>query len=290
MSQSLKNKLRYISACAIKTLRSRDFACPSCMNKHSVIVDRIWLFTSLRRCDACKLLYRAPTTSAQENAAFYQTEYQQGVTTDLPTDQELVALVRAQFAGHEKNYDSYLDVLRALGKPDAKLLDFGCSWGYGSYQLARAGYAVDAYEISKPRAEYARTKLNVSTKQLAELEHGTYDIFFSAHVIEHVPSVSKMITLGMQCLKPDGLFIAFTPNGSDASRARNPEAWHKQWGLVHPQFIDDAYLRHQFQNMPLLVATTPYPLEQIAQWPRAAQPFITNAQGGELMFAAQKRA
>ena len=42
-----------------------------------------------------------------------------------------------------------------------ELLDFGCSWGYGSFQLKKQGYKVYSYEISKPRSNYAKTKLNI---------------------------------------------------------------------------------------------------------------------------------
>ena len=291
MSRLLINKLRYFRSSAIKALLGRGYACPSCGDVHSSTIDRKWLVTSLRRCVGCKLLYRMPTTSVEENEAFYQSDYEQGFTTDMPSDQELAILMTSQFEGHEKNYNGYIAVLRALGvKTGAKVFDFGCSWGYGSYQLAQAGFTVDAFEISRPRAEHARSKLGVPIRSITDSEHGAYDVFFSAHVIEHVPSVSDMIELGMRYLKPGGLFIAFTPNGSATFRTCDFGSWHTLWGLVHPQLIDEEYLLHRFSGTPLIVTSSTYPISQIAHWDRSTRPLITSLEGVELMFAVQKYA
>ena len=252
-------------------------------------VDRKWLVTALRRCAQCKLLYRAPTTSVEENAAFYQSEYEQGATTDMPSDAALAHLIATKFAGHERNYDAFVSVLRALGVgQEDKVFEFGCSWGYGSFQLAQAGYSVDAFEISKPRAEFAREKLGVSLKSRAEVKAGAYDVFFSSHVIEHVPSVAEMIEFGMRSLKPGGLFVAFTPNGSASFRSVLPNNWHKSWGLVHPQLIDEVFLMRNFSSVPLIITSSPHPLQSFSNWKRTALSEVVSLEGAELFFAIQK--
>src|SRR5687768_14606475 len=96
-------------------------------------VDRKYLVTTLRRCRRCQLLFRAPTSTHEEQEAFYQEEYQQGFTTDLPDERTLSAYLTSEFRGGEKDYTAYLRVLDALGVlPGQRLFDFGCSWGYGS--------------------------------------------------------------------------------------------------------------------------------------------------------------
>lgn len=286
---SFINKLGYFHSSASKLLLGKGRACPSCGEVRSAKIGRKWLVTSLRRCAECKLLYRTPTTSAQENESFYQSDYAQGITTDMPSAQELASLIKTQFSGHEKNYGGYIEVLLALGvETGAKVFDFGCSWGYGSYQLAQAGFKVDAFEISQARAVYARSKLGVHVRPITNLENGGYDVFFSAHVIEHVPSVSDMVELGMRCLKPGGLFIAFTPNGSDTFRAYDFRSWNRLWGHVHPQLIDEEYLLHHFPGSPLIITSSTHPISQISQWNRSTRPLITSLKGVELMFAVQK--
>jgi 2-polyprenyl-3-methyl-5-hydroxy-6-metoxy-1,4-benzoquinol methylase len=286
---SYTNKLKYFQTSALKTALRKGFDCPSCGEIRSAKMDGKWIVTALRRCSACKLLYRTPTTSAEENAEFYQTSYQQGFTTDLPSEKELKELLATRFADHEKNYHRYLQILTALGaKPGMKLFDYGCSWGYGSYQLAQAGFSVEAYEISKPRAEYARTKLNVSIQAPSALEYGVFDIFFSSHVIEHVPNVESMILSGMKYLRPGGLFIAFTPNGSKQFRDRSFASWHKLWGLVHPQLIDEEYLLSRFSSSPIMITSSVHSLEHISRWDRSSRPHVADLTGDELMFCVQK--
>lgn len=283
------SNLRYFVTSLKKTLLRKGHACPSCGSDGNGLVDQKWLVTALRRCSNCKLLYRTPTTSETESEQFYQSAYRQGFTTDVPAKSELRRLTESNFSGHEKDYAPYVAVLKALKIPDGcRLFDFGCSWGYGSYQLARAGFHVDAYDVSRPRLDYARSELNVSVKDLGEIESGAYDVFFSAHVIEHVPSVSKMIELGLRCLRPGGLFVAFTPNGSLPFQTRNPWNWHKLWGSHHPQLLDDTFVLARFPDTPLVITSSPHPTPLIEQWTRR-DTLITDLSGLELMFAAVNR-
>lgn len=291
MSASLQRSLRYFRASAWKRFRGVGKECPSCGSQNSELVQRKWFVTSLQRCRECQLLFRTPTTTAEENKSFYQVDYQQGFTTEMPSDADLDRLKASRFAGTEKNYDEYVAVLVALGvKAGGRVFDFGCSWGYGSYQLAQAGFDVDAFEISRPRAEYARSKLGVRIRAIDEARLGEYDAFFSAHVIEHVPSVEEMIQTGMRYLRPGGLFVALTPNGSFTYRSANERGWRQLWGLVHPQLIDDRYLVHRFAKSPLLVTSCPHPVKEIAEWNRIETPAILGLNGYELMFATPRLA
>ena len=293
---TLTGKLRYLGGCVLKVLRGQGRACPSCGGLVSEVLDRKAWVLAFRRCAGCQLLFRAPTTSAAENEAFYQTAYQQGFTTDLPSEQELQLLLESRFEGHDKNYAGYIAVLRALGVPQgAREFDFGCSWGYGSWQLAQAGFAVEAFEISRPRAEFAHTRLGVQMRQPEALPEGGYDVFFSAHVIEHVPSVAAMLELGLRLLKPGGLFVCFTPNGSLSFRRRNSQAWHLMWGEAHPQLIDEVLLTLRWPSLPLLLTSAPlhqperpHPLAEIAAWNRRAQPVVSTLDEVELMSAVDK--
>jgi len=84
-------------------------------------------------------MFRTPTTNPEENARFYRTDYVQEFTTDLPDRELLDRLKTTAFKGTEKDYAGYIEVLSALGlERGSKVLDFGCSWGYGSWQLAEA--------------------------------------------------------------------------------------------------------------------------------------------------------
>lgn len=279
--------LRYLRLCLIKTILSRGFQCPSCGSIGGSALDRKYLVTSLRRCLNCSLLYRTPTTTETENAKFYQSSYEESTTTSLPSDKELQALKMENFSSLSTSYQGYIEVIRALtGGSNGRLMDFGCSWGYGSYQLQRAGFSVEAFEISESRARYAREKLNVKTVQLGEIPCESFDVFFSGHVIEHVPSVESMIALGERALRPGGLFIAFTPNGSSAHRKLNPLGWHRSWGGVHPQLLDDEYIGRMSERRSIIAATSPYPHEEMRTWD--GRPRTLSMDGHELMIAFRK--
>ncbi|OYW74775.1 MAG: hypothetical protein B7Z37_16405 [Verrucomicrobia bacterium 12-59-8] len=294
MLQRLRNKTGYLLSSMGKRLAGGHRNCPSCGAAPAEQLDQKWLVTTFCRCARCRLLYRIPTSDARENEAFYQEDYTEGFTTDLPSTAEIQELIATRFANSEKNYAHYLAVLHALGvSQGARLFDYGCSWGYGSHQLAAAGYEVDAFEISRPRAAYARSQLGVSMPAMDQLAPASYDVFFSAHVIEHVPSSSAMIALGMRLLKPGGLFVCFCPNGSLTFRQRAPRDWHLMWGQSHPQLIDEVFLQQAFPHQPLLLHSAPLlhwnapvHLQAVTDWQQQPGAKLGSLDHVELLFVA----
>lgn len=279
------DKLAYFFGSAFKTLTGKGRKCPYCGGLASDRVDRKWLVTTLRRCRFCRLLFRAPASTVGENARLYRKRYREGFTTRMPAEAELSALLKSGFRGHEKDYGPYLRVLEALGAPSGgRLVDFGCSWGYGSYQLRAAGYRVEAYEISPSRARYAREKLGLQVRPEPDFPPGSYDIFFSAHVIEHVQSVSEMLAAGLAALKRGGIFLAFTPNADIARGDRRGR--HRMWGYVHPQVLDGEFLR-AFPSPALLAASSPYDADFLRAWDGRSRKF-GRLDGPELLLALRK--
>ena len=279
-------KIKYFGESALKRAKAQPVACPSCGGLESELVDRKYLVTELRKCRTCKLLFRYPTDSASENFDFYQHDYTQGFTTDCPDDAALSELVHAGFVDSDRDYSSYVEILRALRVPgDAKVIEFGASWGYGVWQFARAGYEASGFEISRPRARYAREKLGVqvfdSTSEIKEKA----DVFFSSHVLEHVPSIHKAISLARELVHPNGLFVALTPNGSTEFRQQNPSDFHKLWNRVHPNFVTAEFYQHLFEGQSLLLGSSPHDLHKISEWGRRGR-MILSLGGIELLCIA----
>ena len=261
-------KLSYLAKTLSKQFKKSAYWCPNCGEKNSFVIERKYFITSLRRCGRCGIMYRAPSDSISDNEKFYNDDYEQGFTTDMPDELSLRTMLEDNFKAGEKDYSYYISVIDMLGyKAGCRLFDFGCSWGYGSYQLAKAGFDVQSFEISIPRARYAEEKLGVSLiKSFDEWSNqsenkGTFDIFFSSHVIEHVPSPSKMIASAKKLLKPGGLFIAFHPNGSLGSRAANPE-WSKLWGEVHPNYLDSEFYDQALAEWPRMYGSSPVYIDE----------------------------
>jgi 2-polyprenyl-3-methyl-5-hydroxy-6-metoxy-1,4-benzoquinol methylase len=283
-------KIAYFWRSLSKQFTNERFRCPSCGCMKSDVVDRKFLVTQLRRCANCQLMYRTPTDDPATNASFYENEYTQGFTTDVPSDEALIDLRKQNFAGSEKDYSYYIGVLTQLGlRPGARIFDYGCSWGYGSYQLAQAGFEVVSFEVAPSRKRYAVERLGVRTvddmEQVISERADYFDCFFSAHVVEHVPSPAQAFDYAMRLSKRGGLFVSFTPNGSQAHRAVAP-GWRALWGEVHPNFIDDVFLDSNFRRSPRAVGSSPVTNASLAEEPQLRR--LNKLEGGELFFAARK--
>jgi 2-polyprenyl-3-methyl-5-hydroxy-6-metoxy-1,4-benzoquinol methylase len=286
----MKSKLDYFATASRKFLTRTGMACPNCGTAETGTVATKYIVTRLVRCGGCKLLFRTPTISKEENEAFYQRTYTQGFTTDLPHDEELRRYLHDGFPA-EKNYSRYLDIVTAAtGDTQRRLFDFGCSWGYGSYQFMQGGFEVEAFEISRPRAAYARDKLGVKIHEGISTVTGEFDVFFSSHVLEHVPAVQEAIDFAFNILAPGGVFIAVTPNGSTDFKTRDPLAWHKFWGMVHPNLLDVEFYSHAFAESSYFLASDPYLRADISNWKdQPGQTIADVGRGAELLVIAKSR-
>lgn len=263
-------KIDYLINSLTKKILSVGDECPSCGANHAKILERKFLVTDLRRCDKCKLLYRTPTTTSQENFSFYQKTYRQGLTTDLPTNSRLQEWKENNFVGCPKNYDRYIYLLKLLKiESGAKILDYGCSWGYGSFQLGTNGYDVTGFEISQPRCNYAKEKLGVNATSSLEQIQDKFDIIFSSHVIEHLPSVSQYLEWANKHLVNGGYLVTICPNGSDEFRSSSPASYSKLWGFYHPQMLDEQFYTNYFGGSSLLLSCR-LDDPQIETWDRKA--------------------
>lgn len=290
----MTDRLSYLRRMVTDRILQRNLSCPNCGSPSSTLVDRKYVVTELRRCTSCRLMFRSPTDTPEFNNEFYNAEYEQGFTTELPNDDELQRLKESRFVGSPKDYSLYWSILRQIKlRPNARLFDFGCSWGYGAWQMQQAGFEVWATEVSIPRRRYASKRLGVRViEDVGQFVtdpgiDGSFDCFFSAHVLEHVPAPSEVFALAARLLKPGGLFISFTPNGCAQHRAVSV-AWSKLWGSVHPNFIDDEFLDRSFSEAPRLITSTSSESEWLTKLifpPTGSARF--DLERGELLFAAR---
>jgi SAM-dependent methyltransferase len=285
------SRLNYLWRSVVSRFSPARHVCPNCGSAKNSLVSRKYIVTELRRCAGCYLLFRTPTDDPTKNQRYYEHEYSQGFTTDMPSDEKLATLIQNNFAGTEKSWDYYNGILKQLGLcRGERVFDFGCSWGYGSYQMAAAGYGVVALEVSPTRRRYAEQKLGVVMVQDAESAvrdpnlAGTFACFFTAHVLEHVPNPKVVFNLAAKLLRPGGLFVSFTPNGSLHAKAAWA-GWNKAWGEVHPNFIDDRFLNRAFEDSPRVIGSSPVSRVELPS--DAVLKRLNELTGPELFFAAQ---
>jgi 2-polyprenyl-3-methyl-5-hydroxy-6-metoxy-1,4-benzoquinol methylase len=108
-------------------------------------------------------------------------------------------------------------------------------------------------------------------------------VFFSAHVIEHLPNPNLLWEAAKHTLKSDGVVVLFMPNGDPMREHVDSSAYHQVWGKVHPLLVSAKALHamagaHGFSGH---AYSPPYDLEKIGR----GQPGHLN--GDELLYIAR---
>ena len=87
--------------------------------------------------------------SPQAMSDFYDVGYSEpGRATELPDEKRLSELLETGFKGSEADFTYTSSILRALKVPlNGRLLDFGASWGYASWQFARVDLMSDRLKL-----------------------------------------------------------------------------------------------------------------------------------------------
>ncbi len=230
-------------------------SCPVCGDQNSSTVDNKLTF-SLNRCSGCGLLYRYPYESQNELDTFYQSEYTQaGLTTDLPDDTSLQGYLDVGFANTEKDFSRVVSLLQALNLTAGhRVLDYGANWGYCTWQLRRAGYDAQAYELSRPRAAFGR-KLGVEIHTSFDVLPEGFDASYSSHVLEHTADPKAAIEMQLAKVRGQGFVVAHTPNGSEERRRIDPTGFHLHWGRVHPVLLSAEFVAKSFPHLPWFVSS-----------------------------------
>ncbi len=269
MSLGRAERVGYFVWAASRSLSNRDRACPGCGSSRTHLVRRKYVVTTLWECSFCSLRFRMPKDDAEGPEAYYQRSYSEGFTTDCPSDAHLSVLLSTKFIGSPKDFGGYIAVLRASGLADGdKILDFGCSWGYGSWQLQQAGFRVYSYDISRPRAEYARAKLGCRVLDSPRHLPERVRCMFSSHVIEHLARPDLIWEIASTVLTEDGVIVSFCPNGAPAREfVAGRRRYDSLWGKVHPLMITPRFLkaRSASHGYSACAYSTPYSLDDIAQ-------------------------
>lgn len=257
--------------------------CVVCGSLDGKRIDRKW-FHSLIECQNCGVLFRFPSESPEKMAQFYAQGYSEpGLTTQLPDDDALSNLLERGFKGSEKDFTYHTAVLKAVGAPEnGRLLDYGANWGYASWQFARSGFDVTSYEISKERANFGK-KLGIDIHtDIATVGDG-FDVVYSSHVMEHTPNPKESIDEQLALVRPGGLVVAHTPNGSAAHREAAVKSFNRLWGLAHPVLLTKEFVQHVAGPRPYLITSDDRP-EMVSQWDGQSQ-MVGDLSGGGLFFA-----
>jgi 2-polyprenyl-3-methyl-5-hydroxy-6-metoxy-1,4-benzoquinol methylase len=269
-----------------------DKRCPYCNSQMTRLDARKCIVLELRQCDNCGLRFRWPKQTTEFSEKFYQSSYKEGTyTTDLPDKETLDKYIASGFVGSPKDFSSSIGVLKGL-LPQGRVLDYGCSWGYGTYQLKRAGFEAVGFEISKPRAQEGRKALGVeivdTLQNLDEMSSASFDGIYASHVLEHLQSLREVFAFFARVLKPNGIAMVLVPNCGGKMARELGTGWGSMIGEKHTLALDADFFR---KNMPhfgfqVLTLSEPYELSQVEGALRRTSSLP--ADGQELMVVARR--
>jgi SAM-dependent methyltransferase len=204
----------------------------------------------------------------------------------------LAALVGRNFRGTDKDFAEKIAVLHELC-PRGRVLDFGCSWGYGVAQLNARGYQTIGFDVSAPRAAYGRARLGVeildSYESLDRIPAASFDAIFSNHVLEHLPTPRTAFERFSRLLRPQGILVAFVPNADGAAARLLGSAWgplvcERHTVALDRHFVEASLPRHGFE---VHITSDPYRPREIL---RSLDAGVSSEQvdGDELLVVARR--
>ena len=219
---------------SILTFQSK--ACPYCKNRSTNYIGRNAPISQVRRCGECNLMFRWPKQTEKFNKLFYQLNYiKQAAPIQLPSPDEVKRLLASNFADHYTHLGVKLDIVKQF-KTSGRLLVFGANWGYEVAQFCKAGFDAVGYEVSAPRATFARNNLNVQVFPEFDSIHKQkpYDVIYTSHTLEHLPTPEIALSQFKNLLVKNGLLVVSVPNCGGNNAKKEGVKWGPFSSELHP--------------------------------------------------------
>jgi 2-polyprenyl-3-methyl-5-hydroxy-6-metoxy-1,4-benzoquinol methylase len=264
-----------------------DQSCPYCSCPNTKLIERKFLVLHLRRCPECGLRFRWPKEDAHFLAKFYQNKYEE----TIPEGQLFDEHIANGFVGWERDYSAQFGVLKEV-LPAGRVLDYGCSWGYGAYQMNRVGYQTLGFEISKPRAELGRKKLGIeiidSLSALDSLPDASFDGIFASHVLEHLQSLKEVFGFFARVLRPGGIAMILVPNAGGKMACELGTGWGPMISEKHTLALDGEFFLNNMSGFGFEVRVISDPYDQNRVDAVLNDGDALDRDGQELMVIARK--
>lgn len=217
------SKLNFLIRVIKKYISGVDLFCPYCKGNKVATIGTKKFLLKLVRCTKCNLMFRYPKDDEKTNINYYEKEYYEKVPSEIPKEKTLQQLIDKSFLNSDKDFNEKIQIIKHF-KSEGTILDFGCSWGYASWQLKRSGFDVTGFEISKIRAKFGCKNLGLkildSMTDLRSLPFNSFDVIFANHVLEHLPNLFNLFEIFYNLLKKGGVLMIFVPNCSGVVNER----------------------------------------------------------------------
>lgn len=148
----------------------------------------------------------------------------------------------------ERRSQEMLAVIRSLGLPNPKILDFGCGQGWFTERLADIGsaYGIDLSPDGIAAAKARRPDIHYIAGNVydADLPTAYFDVVVSSEVIAHVEDQPRYIDRAAQILKPGGYLLVTTGNKFVMDRLGEVG-----WTVQPPQHIARQFYRKELASL-----------------------------------------
>lgn len=120
-----------------------------------------------------------------------------------------------------------MKVLRRLSQESKKILDMGCGEGTRLNYLAgksKKGTGIDISETAVKKAKERYPKLNFIKSDLEKIpfKSSSFDLAYSAYVLEHLENPEKVINEAVRVIKKGGRIVFIAPNYGSPNRCSPP--------------------------------------------------------------------
>ncbi len=204
--------------------------CPVCGRLAAVPVVR-FAERSFFRCSNCGMLYQIDffQPGGRYNEDYFFEEYRNQYGRSYLEDFRSIKRTGIRRI-------SIIDRIRKrsgpAGTPQPRLLDVGCAYGPFLSAAFEAGYRPEGLDVAGPAVEYVQNKLGFKAYNIAFEEfnptENAYDVVSMWYVIEHFPSIERILRKANSLLKMGGLLALSTPNSTGISGRKSLKDFLKQ--------------------------------------------------------------
>lgn len=191
-------------------------ACPICTEAGTPLTSE-WPH---RACKDCGHVWVDGSAPSADNEYFESDDYARWRTESETLRRRQVEMAQERIAW-----------LGLLAETPGSVLEFGCSTGEATANLAARGWTAAGLDPSVPAIEVARDRYGVPefgigiTPEQAGVQAADHDLVMAFHVIEHIPDPNEFAQLVAASLKPGGHLYLRLPNWDSWSRRVFGDRW-----------------------------------------------------------------
>ena len=253
------------------------------------------------RCASCQVIHLFPRLSAEEERAFYASEFS-AFMAGRAGDSGGWSQPERHVAANQATIERRMKYLRNALPQRGRILEIGCSSGFMLYPLAEAGHECVGVEPSGVFGDYVRSRKIPCFDDLDALRADRrfregFDTVMHFFVLEHVAEPASFLQAQLELLKPGGRVVFEIPNAADAlfSLYDIPAFGLFYWSVAHHWYFTEPSLRYLLDRIGApyeMLRDQRYDLSNHMVWARDGKPGgmgrYTGALGAEIEEAYKR--